>query len=277
MYLHVRKLCILLKNIRQITNMPIVLYYADSDIRSNIDKDLYYHRNCFCMAVMESKTRYNICVKEDMQDMVIKASKVKKPFLKRCHAGVLELVIPIISNKGYEGVIMFGPVTENKINPLQLSEYNDLPVYSEDNFKAVENLLSNIVKSYISQLETQFFNQSLKNIKDERIAEAVDFIDRNIKNKINAAIVASQATLSISRFLHLFHRETGLTYSDYVNKARMEMAKKLLCHTNLKIVDIAFEVGFCQESYFSNVFVKCNNISPAKYRKLYNKNVVSQP
>jgi len=59
----------------------------------------------------------------------------------------------------------------------------------------------------------------------------------------------------------------GISFSSYVNKARIEHAQRLLLDTSLPIIEIAALVGFEEQSYFSKVFKEKTNLSPGKYRK----------
>ena len=55
---------------------------------------------------------------------------------------------------------------------------------------------------------------------------------------------------------------------DYLNMVRIENAAKLLKMTDHKIIDIAYEVGFQNFSYFSNIFRRYKNVSPSEYRQM---------
>ncbi|MFB6365895.1 response regulator [Paenibacillus elgii] len=64
----------------------------------------------------------------------------------------------------------------------------------------------------------------------------------------------------------LFHKETGETFSDYVNKYRLAQAKALLVESNLKTSDISLKVGYTDTSYFYKQFRKYYGFSPTEYR-----------
>ncbi|WP_127489654.1 response regulator transcription factor [Paenibacillus ehimensis] len=64
----------------------------------------------------------------------------------------------------------------------------------------------------------------------------------------------------------LFHKETGETFSDYVNKYRLAQAKALLVESNLKTSDISVRVGYTDTSYFYKQFRKYYGFSPTEYR-----------
>lgn len=67
----------------------------------------------------------------------------------------------------------------------------------------------------------------------------------------------------------LFHKEVGENFTTYINKYRIEQAKKLLRESNLKIHEIATRVGYWESSYFYKQFKKYVGISPTDYKDLY--------
>lgn len=66
----------------------------------------------------------------------------------------------------------------------------------------------------------------------------------------------------------LFRKETGVSFSSYVNRYRIEQAKKLLRETNLKVNQVAREVGYWEAAYFYRQFRKYVGVSPMEYKSL---------
>lgn len=66
----------------------------------------------------------------------------------------------------------------------------------------------------------------------------------------------------------LFKKETGLSLNDYINKVRINKAKKLLKETGAMVYEIADQVGFSDSQYFSTVFKKIVGVSPKEYRDM---------
>ena len=59
----------------------------------------------------------------------------------------------------------------------------------------------------------------------------------------------------------------GVSFSNYLNKIRIEQSKLLLKNTDFSIVEIAMEVGFEDQSYFSKVFKNLTKMTPKQYRQ----------
>lgn len=66
-----------------------------------------------------------------------------------------------------------------------------------------------------------------------------------------------------------FHKVVGETFSNYVKNYRMGKAKELLLGTQLKLYEVAEQVGYSDGKYFSRVFKECTGYLPAEYRKTH--------
>lgn len=77
---------------------------------------------------------------------------------------------------------------------------------------------------------------------------------------------AAAAGLSSAHFSHLFHRETGVTFSRYVQSLRVREAEQLLTTTTRTITDIGFACGFNSLTHFNRIFRRGSGCSPSGYR-----------
>jgi AraC family transcriptional activator of pobA len=80
---------------------------------------------------------------------------------------------------------------------------------------------------------------------------------------------ASLMGLTRWQFMHLFRAVTGQSFITYVNRYRIAKAQTLLVSTDRPIVEIGFEAGFCDQSYFGATFRRFLNTSPQAYRRLW--------
>jgi two-component system response regulator YesN len=115
------------------------------------------------------------------------------------------------------------------------------------------------------------FNGSLKNVKKRYwppwYKSAVDYIQENYHNPLKLDAVAQAAGYNKCHLCLKFKHLTGKTINDYINCVRIEESKKLLKDSWMKIVDIAFAVGFADLSTFNRNFKKIVGITPSEYRK----------
>ena len=102
---------------------------------------------------------------------------------------------------------------------------------------------------------------------DARVRKAMDYLAQNPGRPFDLEQVARHAGLSISRFAHLFKRDTGLTPQRYLEQLRMRQARQLLRLTSLGIGEIAAELGYQDAFYFTNRFRRAEGVSPSEFRK----------
>ena len=93
-------------------------------------------------------------------------------------------------------------------------------------------------------------------------------IDRNLTGDLNEPSVARLARQSVSGFSRSFRRHTGLTFVQYVNSLRIELACQHLGQGELTVAEICFEVGFNNVSNFNRHFLAVKGMPPSKFRSL---------
>jgi len=99
------------------------------------------------------------------------------------------------------------------------------------------------------------------------IAKARKFIHENLDSPLPLGNVARVAGLSESHFCRLFKDATGLTLTDYVNRSRIEWAKKELLKPEMRVSEIAFLVGYQSLSQFNRSFARIVGTSPTRWRQ----------
>lgn len=100
-----------------------------------------------------------------------------------------------------------------------------------------------------------------------QVREALQFVDSHLGEAITMREVAEHIHTNASYFSVLFKEQTGLTFSDYLTRRRIQRAKELLTNTQLSIADIAEQVGYQTAKYFVKVFRSHENLSPSQYRQ----------
>ena len=115
------------------------------------------------------------------------------------------------------------------------------------------------------------FTDQVFNLTDVKhvdvIYRAVDHVRKNFDRRLTLEETASNVFLSPAYFSRIFKEETGDNFNLYVNRVRIEAAKKLLLNEKIPLVDISTMVGFEGQSYFSKVFKKMTGVTPGKFRE----------
>jgi transcriptional regulator GlxA family with amidase domain len=120
-----------------------------------------------------------------------------------------------------------------------------------------------------------FIFQTQKNHGDEMVCEAQTYIEENLGKKISFEELASKLATSRRNFDRRFIKATGNTPVEYLQRVKVEVAKKTLEKGRKSIFEVMYEVGYSDDKAFREVFKKITGLSPLDYRAKYNKEAVA--
>ena len=126
--------------------------------------------------------------------------------------------------------------------------------------------LAGIFSEQLSGLCNQVLVQK-QNGEPPAIIRAKDFIAQHSSESISSTRVAKELHLSRFYFCNLFKKNTGLTFTEYLSRVRVEHVKKLLLNLNMRVSEIAFQTGFQSLTHFNRVFRRITGQSPTVYRE----------
>lgn len=107
-----------------------------------------------------------------------------------------------------------------------------------------------------------------RQLYQQRIDQALDYIDRNLAGELDLASVAQSAGFSPFHFHRIFSAMVGENLQDYINRLRMERAANLLEKSaRASMTEIAFECGFSSSSAFSRSFKKYYGVTASQYAR----------
>ena len=104
---------------------------------------------------------------------------------------------------------------------------------------------------------------------DGSLTYVLRYIHSRYTEPITLELLAQMEHISKSYLSRQFKRQTGMTVIGYVNRLRVEAAKRLLTGSELRVDEIAYQVGFESPKYFYRVFKSSMDVSPAAFRKKY--------
>ncbi len=122
----------------------------------------------------------------------------------------------------------------------------------------------------LSQSEFIIFSGQ-KDHSDEPIKKAQLYIENNYTNKLNIDEIAKMVHLNGRSFLRRFKKATANTPLEYIQRVKVEAAKKKLESTTQTILEIMYGIGYNDEKAFRNVFRRHTGISPKEYQRKYNR------
>ncbi len=170
-------------------------------------------------------------------------------------ARILELVV-LLSRAAVEG----GAEPE-EIFGMNYRYLSEIHIYT--NMHQLNEWLCGILKR---------FTDCIFNMKDVKhvdvIYKAVNYIKANYAKQLTLDEIAKVVYLSPTYFSKIFNNEIGENFNSYLNKIRVQQSKKLLMEGVMNLTQIAVEVGFADQSYFTKVFKRVTGVSPGKYREL---------
>lgn len=127
------------------------------------------------------------------------------------------------------------------------------------------------VGSVISQCKEQIQNKKETAGYSDTVCQAITYIKEHYKEKISLTDIAEALNFSISHLSRCFKKETGESVVSYINRIRMEQAKKLMKEGKLSLNEISLEIGVLNYNYFYTMFKETFGISPSDYTKKLDK------
>ena len=130
--------------------------------------------------------------------------------------------------------------------------------------------VSEIEFDRVDQNQFMIFNGQ-KEHNDEQIKQAQFYIEEHFEQKLNIDEIASLMNVSGRSFLRRFKKATSNTPLEYIQRVKIEAAKKKLESTTLNINEVMYDIGYNDEKAFRNTFRKHSGLSPIEYRNKYNR------
>lgn len=246
-----------------------VLYHLDE---KRLFPNRNYHQCPYCMAgrFLEPGWRL-LCVKDCLKESDSRLLKDPKPYLKTCWKGVIELVIPLISQKkiiaaAYVGAFK-GEIPETSSIPEKyLALHEHLPELPQmDEIIHIQTMVTIFIQGLLSTIH--FIMDNEQKIEYGRKVIISRFIQENASGGLKLTDLARHLCLSPSRTVHLVRTTFKKTFSSLVLEERMIQARALLENDWLTLEEIAERSGFKNVHYFNTVFKKNYGVPPGQYRK----------
>lgn len=175
----------------------------------------------------------------------------------------------------------------NLVDDKIITEQNGL--YSSGGANSYWNLLLHLVEKYTNRdmaiLASKFFvldidrkSQSPFNIfkgqklhEDEEIVKAQEFIETNYQEKITVDELCDKLGIGRRTFERRFKKATNNSVVEYMQRVKVEAAKKQLENGRKTVSEVMYDVGYTDTKAFRDVFKKITSMSPVDYRSKYNK------
>jgi len=198
------------------------------------------------------RSDYNQVVIQLRQDFLGKAIGLTPEF-----SGISHLF-----NKAASGIAFYGQ-TKNLIGQ-KLKTLNNLSPFEQlIELIGIFQLLANSEEMMIlndDEISLQFF------LKDKvRMGAVYEYIDANYNRKPDVNVIAHKVHLTTPAFCRYFKKQTNITFTDFVNQYRIDMAKNLLMQDK-NVTETCYAVGFESLSYFNKLFNQIVGENPSEFK-----------
>jgi AraC-like DNA-binding protein/ligand-binding sensor protein len=240
------------------------------------------HENPFCALMAQSNRTCAACL--EVQQQAADSAK-EGPTTVTCFAGLCETAVPIRLGERLIGFFVTGQVALRKPSKahfrnitqkiLQWGSQIDLKrledayfhskVLSARQYEATIRLLA-IFGKHFSLVANRVMLQDAQ-AEPQMIRRAKAYIAGHQTDPIGLDELAKAMHVSTFYFCKMFKKATGLTFTDYLGRVRVEKAKNLLLNPHLRVSEIAYAVGFQSLTHFNRLFRELTGDSPTKFRE----------
>jgi len=266
------------KAFSEATGMPVALRPVESWQLPHHGKR---NENPFCQMMSQKSRACSACLQ--VQEALSQTATMEAQTIT-CPVGMCDTAVPVRLGDRLIGFLQTGQVFRKKptasqfdrtaklaeewglvIERSKLEEaYFETKVISNKQHDSVVKLLS-IFALHLSMLSNQVVVQQ-ENSEPPVIIRAKEYIHEHQTEELSLGQVAKAVNTSTFYFCKMFKKVTGINFTDYLSRVRIEKSKNLLLNPNLRVSEIAFEVGFQSLTHFNRVFKKILGQSPTEYR-----------
>jgi len=244
---------------------------------------------CYRMAMKLQKyllvDGYGSCIDEKhirerkSGDIEIDRAELRKLILKKEQEGALGYIEDIFINN----VKMGGSVDSIYQMAVQVAMLlqeikREYKLENLDSLRNLPELLETIYRADdIFGIKTLFIaevNEIIKYLHEEDsqytpvVRQIMDEVQKNYKEDMNLKTLAYKYHMNASYLGQIFQKEVGCAFTQYLSNKKNEVAKELILNTNMKMNDIAREVGYSDTSYFYRKFKQHYGVAPATLREM---------
>lgn len=228
---------------------------------------------------------YGSCIAEKYlkerktKDVVIDETFLRKLILKKDQDGALRYIEDLfINNLRSEVSVEVLYQLALKLAVLLQDIKTEYKLGQPGNFQNLSEMMEKIDQADdLSGLKTIFISEIAEIIiclhrEDSHytpvVKQIMGEVERNYREDMNLKTLSYKYHMNASYLGQIFQKEVGCSFTQYLSNTKNKIAKDLILNTNMKINDIAREVGYPDTSYFYRKFKQCYGVSPASLRNI---------
>ncbi len=242
------------------------------------------HDSSFCNVAKTTKKGHNLCIKCKAVS-VMKCVRIKEPYVGRCFLGVRQVIYPVIHDGTLVCIIYIGNtmmesdgedirrrtgLMQRRTGVLAEKLHREVSslevLQSREECFAAAQIVRDVILSVLNEKKTV-----LPPAKSHIVSSVAEYCNQYYSSNLKLSLLAKTYFINPDYLSKLFKREIGCSFSDYLNRIRVERAAQLVRTTGKKIIEIAFEVGYESDTYFIRRFKRVFGITPNEYRNSIQK------
>lgn len=253
--------------------------------------NLRQSENPFCALVASTPAGCAACLKTQ-HSIEQSTGRELAPQQVYCFAGLTDIAIPVMVGQQHVATLLSGQIFRRKPLPGDFEmamkkiggpldkgwikkarqAYFATPVIPKTNLQGVIQLL----KMFAEQLPedaNRHLMMSRPNPEPNAVACAKSFVEAHSCEDITLEQVLQRVHVSRFHFCKIFKKTTGITFTEYVARVRVEKAKSLLLDPSARVSEIVFAAGFGSIPQFNNMFKRFVGLAPTEYRNRLRENL----
>jgi AraC-like DNA-binding protein/ligand-binding sensor protein len=265
------------KAFQEVTGLPLMLQPMHGDVMKSSCK-----QSAFCRQLNASQAcRDCQCLHNSLM-----RNATEHAATEQCGMGLTETAVPVRFGNETIALLKTGQVRHEKPGKTDLQAlaehlreqgvqdeeierlaeaYSKITVMDGDTYEHTVTMLA-IFSLHVTTLINQLI---LAQSEEEQpvVTAAKRFIREHLDEKLTLEAIAEAVQVSPFYFCKVFKLATGMTFTEYVNRKRVEWAKQELLKPSATVTEVAFEVGYQSLSQFNRSFLRYAGEAPTKFRK----------
>ncbi len=233
-----------------------------------------------CMGERSGPRCQNVLLKAEAR-----AAKAGGAIVFGCPAGLMKILVPVLVGGKHIGSLLAGPFSLNTPRAdrfLQLAErlkeqglgnqtqrlsatWQQSPVLTMERQRAVATLVS-LFAEYLAECGNRLMLRQA-NSKSPLMRQIETFLAEERDGDLSLRAVSERVNLSPCHFCKVFKKQTGLTFSEYRTRKRIEHAQHLLQQGGKRVSEVAYEAGFNSIPYFNRAFRRYVGCAPLEFSR----------
>lgn len=212
------------------------------------------------------------CLKDHNENAFRQALLRREAFTMICHAGAKLLAVPLFAGDTLWGVLFVGPAAGNPTPayPEMADDYRALPVRGEKELLALGRYLAaEFAWHFGDAVPPEAGCRLIPRLSsaDTRVLKAAHLMRLRRRGKVSAGTIAAECGVGVSTLLHIFRRETGFSFRDWLLRLRVSDAQSLIEGTDLAFSEIALKCGFSDQSRMTVLVKRYLRRTPSELRR----------